>query len=130
MSMIEKVLIVDDEDHIRRIAELSVKNVGKWQPVTASSGPEALELAAAEQPQVVLLDVMMPGMDGPTTHAHLQQESATAHIPVIFLTAKVQSHEVERYLGLGAAGVIAKPFDPITLPDEIRKILEQASPRP
>jgi CheY-like chemotaxis protein len=124
---INKVLIIEDEPHIRRIGELSLRGVGKWQVVLASSGNEGLERAAAEQPDVILLDVMMPGMDGPTTLAELRAQPNTATIPVIFITAKVESHEVERYLTLGAAGVISKPFDPMKLPREIEQILERAN---
>ena len=91
--------------------------------VLASSGPMALEVAEREQPDVVLLDVMMPGMDGPTTLRRLREQASTAAIPVVFVTAKVQHHEVQRYLDLGAVGVIAKPFDPMKLPDEVRAIM-------
>ena len=121
---IEKIMMVDDEPHIRRIGELSLRAVGKWTVVLAGSGPEAVELARRERPDVILLDVMMPGMDGPATLAKLRDTEETARIPVIFLTAKAQRHEVERYRMLGAAGVLTKPFDPMTLPEEVRVILE------
>jgi CheY-like chemotaxis protein len=121
---IARVLVVDDEPHIRRIGELALRSVGKLEVSLASSGAEAVEMAAAEHPDVILLDVMMPGMDGPTTLGTLRSRPETAHIPVIFMTAKVQKHEVERYLRLGAAGVIAKPFDPMSLPDDVRRICE------
>jgi CheY-like chemotaxis protein len=121
---ISRVLVVDDEPHLRRIGELCLRSVGGMTVRVAASGAEAVKLATAEQPDVILLDVMMPGMDGPTTLGQLRGQPATAAIPVIFLTAKVQSHEVERYLELGAAGVIGKPFDPMSLADEIRRICE------
>ena len=121
---ISKIMMVDDEPHIRRIGELSLRGVGQWQVVLAGSGREAVELARREQPDVILLDVMMPGMDGPATLAELREGRETAGIPVIFLTAKAQRHEVERYRMLGAAGVLTKPFDPMTLPDEVRTIIE------
>ena len=120
---IHKVLLVDDEDDIRKIGQLSLSRVGKWQTVLASSGAEALAQAAAERPDLILLDVMMPGMDGPTTLTQLRAQEATAHTPVIFMTAKIQKQEVARYLELGAVGVIGKPFDPMTLPAEIKKLL-------
>jgi CheY-like chemotaxis protein len=123
-AMIRKVLMVDDEPHIRRIGELSLRGVGKWQVVLAGSGKEAIEIARRERPDVILLDVMMPGMDGPATLLELREGGDTASIPVIFLTAKAQRHEVERYRMLGAAGVLTKPFDPMTLPDDVRTILE------
>jgi two-component system OmpR family response regulator len=120
---IEKVLFVDDEPDIRRIAQLSLQSVGRWRAILAASGPDGLALAAAEKPDVILLDVMMPGMDGPTILTKLQSDPATSAIPVVFMTAKAQRHEVERFLRLGARGVITKPFDPMTLPTELRDIL-------
>ncbi len=124
--VIQHVLLVDDEPHIRRIGELCLQSIGKMRVRLAASGAEAIAMAAAEPPDAVLLDVMMPGMDGPSTLAALRAEPATAKVAVIFMTAKVQAHEVERYLRLGAAGVIKKPFDPMTLADEIRRICEGA----
>ncbi|HEX8822066.1 MAG TPA: response regulator [Archangium sp.] len=120
---IRKVLLVDDEDDIRTIGQLSLSRVGGWQTVLASSGAEALTKAAAEGPDLILLDVMMPGMDGPTTLGQLRAQEATAKTPVIFMTAKIQKQEVARYLELGAVGVIGKPFDPMTLPAEIKRLL-------
>jgi two-component system OmpR family response regulator len=129
MSGSLKVLLVDDDDDIRSIGELALVEVGGMPTVLASSGAMALEVAAREQPDVVLLDVMMPGMDGLTTFRHLREQPQTAAIPVVFVTAKVQRHEVQRYLDLGAIGVIGKPFDPMTLPDELRAILARARER-
>ncbi|MFO0589570.1 MAG: response regulator [Polyangiaceae bacterium] len=124
---IQKIMMVDDEPHIRRIGELSLRGVGRWTVVLAGSGREAVEMARREQSDVILLDVMMPGMDGPATLAELREVRETAAIPVIFLTAKAQRHEVERYRMLGAAGVLTKPFDPMTLPDEVRSIIESTA---
>ena len=126
MTTIRKVLLVDDEDDIRTIGQLSLSRVGGWQTLLAASGAEALTQAAAEQPDLILLDVMMPGMDGPTTLGQLRAQEATAKTPVIFMTAKIQKQEVARYLELGAVGVIGKPFDPMTLPAEIKKLLPPA----
>ncbi|MFY0565226.1 response regulator [Archangium lansingense] len=123
---IRKVLLVDDEDDIRTIGQISLSRVGGWQTVLAASGAEAVSKAAAEQPDLILLDVMMPGMDGPTTLGQLRAQAATAKTPVIFMTAKIQKQEVARYLELGAVGVIGKPFDPMTLPTEIKKLLPPA----
>jgi CheY-like chemotaxis protein len=120
---IHKVLLVDDEDDIRTIGQVSLSRVGGWQTVLASSGADALTKAAAERPDLILLDVMMPGMDGPTTLARLRAQEATASTPVIFMTAKIQKQEVARYLELGAVGVIGKPFNPLTLPADIKKLL-------
>nr|WP_136924994.1 response regulator [Polyangium aurulentum] len=125
---IAKVLLVDDEPNIRKIGELSLKKVGKWAVVLASSGSEGIELAAQERPDLILLDVMMPGLDGPATLAELKSRAETADIPVIFMTAKVQKQEVERYLAAGAVGVIPKPFDPMSLPSQIREIIAALAP--
>ena len=123
---IRKVLLVDDEDDIRTVGNLSLSRVGGWQTVLASSGAEAVKKAAAERPDLILLDVMMPGMDGPTTFTQLRAQETTATTPIIFMTAKIQKQEVARYLELGALGVIGKPFDPMTLPSEIKKLLPPA----
>lgn len=120
---IRKVMLVDDEADIRKVADLSLKGVGGWEVALAASGDEALAMASSERPDVILLDVMMPGMDGPATLERLRAAPGLEAVPVIFMTAKVQKNEVERYLDLGAVGVIAKPFDPMSLPDEIRGIL-------
>jgi two-component system OmpR family response regulator len=122
--ILSKVLLVDDEPDIRRIGQISLEHVGQWTVVQAQSGLQALTLAANERPDVILLDVMMPELDGPGTFARLREDPATASIPVIFMTAKAQPHEVASYRALGAAGVIAKPFDPMSLPGEIRSIVE------
>jgi two-component system OmpR family response regulator len=121
---IERVLMVDDDPAIRKIGEICLTRIGMWQVAMASSGPEALRLGPEFRPDVILLDVMMPGMDGPTTLKLLQQNDAVAKTPVIFMTAKVQSHEIEIYSKLGAAGVITKPFDPMKLAGEIQQILQ------
>lgn len=117
------VLLVDDEDDIRAVGQIALEDVGGWRTLLAGSGLEAVELAVRERPDVVLLDVMMPGTDGPTTLALLRARPETANTPIIFLTAKVQKAEVARLLELGAKGVLAKPFDPMTLPDEVRRVL-------
>jgi CheY-like chemotaxis protein len=118
------VLIVDDEDAIREIARLSMEAVGGHQVATASSGLEALDKLIADPPDAVLLDVMMPELDGPSTVSRMQADPRTRDIRVILLTAKVQSTEVARFHELaGVDGVIAKPFDPMALPTEVAQIL-------
>ncbi len=114
-----RVLIIDDEEDIRRIARLSLVKVGHMHVVDAANAEDGLRRARDEQPDVVLLDVMMPGTDGPATLAALRQEPRTCDIPVVFLTAKALSSEVERLKALGAAGVLTKPFDPMTLPQQL-----------
>jgi two-component system, OmpR family, response regulator len=115
--------MVDDDPDIRRVAELSLERIGGWTVSLASSGAEAIARAELDPPDVVLLDVMMPDMDGPTTLLALQAHPVLGHVPVVFITAKVRAQEIERYLELGAAGVISKPFDPVALPGQIRRIL-------
>jgi CheY-like chemotaxis protein len=123
---IAKIMIVDDDDDIRVVTAFAARRIGNWEVVSAASGEEALALARSEQPDVILLDVMMPLMDGPTTLAKLREDPSTAGIPVIFLTAKVQQHEIEDHLACGARGVIRKPFDATALPDEIRSLLRSS----
>ncbi len=118
-----RVLVVDDDDAIREVAEATLQIVGGWEVSTAGSGAEAMIQARAQRPDVILLDVMMPGMDGPTTFGRMQQDPATREIPVILLTAKVQAADRRRWTDLPLAGVIAKPFDPMTLPAEIATLL-------
>jgi CheY-like chemotaxis protein len=122
--MLRKVLLVDDEADIRKIASLTLKHVGGWEVVQACSGAEALEAAVRELPDVILLDVMMPGTDGPSTLEALRANPITAAIPVIFVTAKIQTNERQQISLLGAAGIIAKPFDAMRLSDEVRRIFE------
>jgi CheY-like chemotaxis protein len=118
-----RVLVVDDEDDIREIAQISLEMVAGWKVLTASSGSAGLEIANADQPDAILLDVMMPGMDGPTTFQKLQADPAIRHIPVILLTAKLQSDDRRRFAALGVAGVLAKPFDPLKLAEQITEAL-------
>jgi CheY-like chemotaxis protein len=119
-----KVLIVDDEADIRRIGELSLQSVAGWQVVLAESGPEGVVAAKTHRPDLILMDMMMPEMDGLTALGLLRQEPELSGTPVVFMTAKVQRDEISRYLDAGALGVVSKPFDPMTLPSEIEKILE------
>jgi len=121
------VLLVDDEPDIRTIGKMSLTRVGKFEVRLASSGAEALRLVGEQRPDLIILDVMMPEMDGPTTLGALRADPATADIPVILMTAKVLAPELEMWLSIGAAGVIRKPFDPMTLPNEVRKIVAEWS---
>jgi CheY-like chemotaxis protein len=117
-----KVLLVDDEEDIRKIGRLSLSAIGHFDTRVASSAAEALAMARAERPDVILMDMMMPGMDGLAALAEMQSDPSLTEIPVVFMTAKVQRHEVDHYLSVGAAAVIGKPFDPMTLPAELRRI--------
>ena len=122
---LKRILMVDDDADVSTVAAMALEAVGGFEVQTCASGAEALAAAPDANADLVLLDVMMPGIDGPATLAGLRRIAATARTPVIFMTAKVQPHEVESYLALGAAGVIAKPFDPIHISDEIRQIWER-----
>jgi CheY-like chemotaxis protein len=122
-----QVLYVDDEPDIREIAALALGIDPALTPHLAASGAEALAMLQAGQvkPDVIMLDVMMPGMDGPAVLAALRAAPATAHVPVVFITARTQPQDRERLLQLGAVAVIAKPFDPMTLAKELRAALAQ-----
>ena len=121
---VRRVLIVDDEAAIREIAQVSMEVVGGHQASIAASGAEALDQAVADPPDAILLDVMMPGLDGPTTAARLQADPRTRDIAIVLLTAKVRPSDLARVDMLpGVAGVIAKPFDPMMLPVQLADIL-------
>ncbi|MBL1179038.1 response regulator [Pantanalinema sp. GBBB05] len=122
---LDRILFVEDDPDIQSIARLSLVAVGKFTVEICGSGAAALEKAPQFIPDLILLDVMMPGMDGPGTLMALRQMPETANIPVIFMTAKVQTHEVAYYKELGALDVIAKPFEPMTLPTTIRTLWQQ-----
>lgn len=120
---INKVLLVEDDKHIRLIIKTSLVKLAQWQVAEAANGLEALEQVKGATPDLILLDIMMPGMDGPTTFAELRKIDQVKQVPVIFMTAKVQRQEVESYIALGARGVITKPVDPMKLPEQIMDIL-------
>jgi len=119
---LERILYVEDDPDIQAIALMVLETISGFAVEPCSSGSEALSKATAFSPDLVLLDVMMPGMDGPETLQGLRQLPQLANTPIVFMTAKVQPQEVKGYLDLGAVGVIAKPFDPMTLTDELQKI--------
>ena len=119
----KRVLVIDDEDDLREIARDSLELLGGFQVSTASSGIEGLADAKAQHPDAILLDMMMPGIDGSATFQKLQDDAATRDIPVILLTANVQANDRLRFAELGVAGVIAKPFDPISLANQVAQIL-------
>jgi CheY-like chemotaxis protein len=122
--MTKRILIIDDEDGVREITQISLEAAAGWEVLTAASGNEGIKLAEVEQPDAILLDVMMPEMDGPMTFKQLQQNPATQQIPTILLTAKAKSSEKQQFLGLGVAGVITKPFKPQELVQQIRQLLQ------
>tara|TARA_R110002012_G_scaffold249366_2_gene426917 strand:+ start:1411 stop:1791 length:381 start_codon:yes stop_codon:yes gene_type:complete len=117
-----KILHVDDEPDIRAVTRLALESIGGFDVLSCSSGEEALTSVAAQAPDLIVMDVMMPGMDGPTTYRAFQKDPAAAGIPVIFMTAKTQKDEIGMLIELGAIGVIAKPFDPVQLSAEVQRI--------
>jgi len=122
--MTKKVLIVDDDDDVREATQICLEVTGDWQILTASSGKEGLITAIAQQPDLILLDVMMPGMDGLETFTELQANSITRSIPVILLTAKAQPAELRQFTQLQVLDVITKPYEPFSLSDRVAKALD------
>ena len=116
---LSRITYVEDEPDIRAVAELALTRIGGFELDVCTSGTQAIERAPKYKPDLILLDVMMPGLDGVDTLRVLRGIRELAGTPVIFMTAKVQNHEVERYKELGAIDVIPKPFDPMTLADEV-----------
>ncbi|TLX59012.1 hypothetical protein DN826_03580 [Stutzerimonas nosocomialis] len=122
MNELRRILHVEDDPSIQAVTKVALEVVGGYEVLCCSSGPEALEQARAFAPDFILLDVMMPGMDGPETLARLRECLDLAEIPVAFMTAKVQPNEVEYLRGLGAREVIIKPFDPMLLASQVKSI--------
>jgi len=125
MPDLNKILCVEDEADIQAVAKVALEAIGNFTVQMCSSGQEALDTLPGYAPDLILLDVMMPGMDGPTTLEAVRKLDGYADIPVIFMTAKVMESDREHYMHLGAAGIIAKPFDPMTLTNQIREIWDQ-----
>lgn len=122
-----RILIIDDEDDIREVAALSLESIAGWEVRAANSGRNGIQAALADKPDAILMDVMMPEMDGPTTFKEMQTIPELGHIPVILLTAKVQGVDQRRFAGLGVAAVLFKPFDPLTLAEQISTALGWSS---
>jgi CheY-like chemotaxis protein len=121
--MSRRILLIDDEPAIREVTRATLEIVAGWVVTEAGSGAAGVALAAADPPDAILLDVMMPDMDGPRALKELRASSATREVPVLFLTAKVQATDIKRFWDLGVQGVIAKPFDPMGLASEIAAFL-------
>ena len=122
---LKKIIYVEDEQDIQVIVKLCLENIGGFQVQIYSSGTEALTNVLEYMPDLILLDVMMPEMDGPTLFTHLQEMPQVKDIPVIFMTAKAQMHEVEEFKKVGVLDIITKPFDPMTLSQSIIDIWEK-----
>lgn len=121
-----KVLLIDDEEDIRKVGRLSLEAVGHFATAVAASAREGFELARQDRPDLIVMDMMMPDVDGLAALSELRNIEDLKDIPVIFMTAKAQHAEIAYYIECGAIGVVKKPFDPMTLPSEINAILEQA----
>lgn len=122
MTELKRILYAEDEIDVQTVVELTIQTMSDYQIKICNNGQELLEQVEEYKPDLILLDVMMPEMDGPTTFKNLQENEKTKEIPVIFMTAKAQVHEVENFRATGALGVITKPFDPMSLCDEILEI--------
>lgn len=125
MAELTRILYVEDEADIREVTKLALETIGGFTLEVCESGQMALDKAPDFKPDLVLLDVMMPGMDGPTTMAQLKNMPSLAAVPMLFMTAKVQPQEIEQFKSLGAIDVITKPFDPMTLADQIRSLWDR-----
>jgi two-component system OmpR family response regulator len=121
---LQRVLYVDDEPDIRQVVQLALGLLSNVTTHTADGGEQAIEMSRESRPDLVLLDVMMPGMDGPSTLMRLREDPQLKEIPVIFMTAKAMPREVARFRAMGAAGVIAKPFDPMQLGKQVMALWE------
>ncbi|GAA6615771.1 response regulator [Scytonema sp. NUACC26] len=119
----KRILVVDNEEYIQEVTKICLETVAGWEVVTAGSGKEGISKAEDFQPDVILLDVMMPDMDGPTTFEKLQENPATKAIPVILLTAKIQASDRRRYAQMGIKTAIAKPFHPLELAGQVAEAL-------
>ena len=117
--MKRRILIIDDDDDVREVAAMSLETVGSFEVICAVDGADGLERACRDVPDAILLDVMMPGMDGPTTFRALRDAEATRHIPVIMLSAKAHAADAGALHALGATAVLAKPFDPMQLSAQV-----------
>lgn len=124
-QQLTRILYVEDEPDIRMVAQLALEAVGGFTVEVCNSGQDALEKIGRFRPQLILIDVMMPGMDGPTTMGKIRELPEFAHTPLIFMTAKVQPQEIASYKQLGAVDVVPKPFDPMTLASTLEAIWER-----
>lgn len=124
-----KLLLAEDEEDIQRVASLALRR-GQFEVVVAKDGEECLTLAEQEHPDVILLDVLMPKLNGLDACRRLKANAATKDIPIIFLSASTQEHQMQKGLQMGAIGYLPKPFDPLQLPQQVRELLEKASSSP
>lgn len=121
-NALKRILYVEDDPSIAEVVEMTLSDFGGYEVKHCDRGQKALDAVEDYMPDLILMDVMMPNMDGCTTLKHLQAMDAVKHIPVVFMTAKAQLHEQQEYLAAGAKGVLVKPFDPMTLCDQVEAI--------
>lgn len=126
MAELQKILYAEDEPDIQSIAQMALEMMGGYTLKLCQNGQQAVEVAEEFAPDLILLDVMMPTMDGPTALQEIRKIPSLENTPVIFMTAKVQHQEVENYKALGAIDVIAKPFDPMNLPENVKALWQRA----
>jgi len=125
MSALKKILYVEDQKDIQLIARVALESISHYQLKICDGGEQALDCMAECSPDLILLDVMMPGIDGPGTMIEMRKREELQSIPVIFMTAKVLPNEVDELMSLGALGVISKPFDPVSLGSQIQEIWDR-----
>lgn len=123
----KRILIVDDDADIREATQLCLEITGDWEVLKAANGPDGIAIAQLEKPDAIFLDMMLPGMDGLTILQRLRENPETQKIPIVILTAKAQSHEQKRFSQLNVASVITKPYDPLTISDQIASALSKSS---
>lgn len=122
MKELKKILYAEDEPDLQTVVEMTINAMSNYEIKICDNGKKLLESVEAYNPDLILLDVMMPEMDGPTTFKNLQANEKTKNIPVVFMTAKAQVHEIETFKETGVLGIITKPFDPVNLCSDIEKI--------
>ena len=127
-KQLNKILYVEDDPSVQAVVKISLVNIGKFAIKECWNGKEALEKIEDFMPDLILSDVMMPEMDGVTMLKKLRDDSRYDNIPLIFISARAQKHEVDEYLNLGAVHVLTKPFDPVTLPNQLKEIWEKINP--
>jgi CheY-like chemotaxis protein len=118
-----RILVVEDEEHLRELVQACLEDLGGWETLVAGSGQECLQVLQTERPNAILLDLSMPGMDGFAVYEILQSDPITRSIPLILLTAKVLPSDRAKFAQMAVAGVITKPIQPITLTEEVAEIL-------
>ena len=126
-TALKRILLVDDEQDIRTIAQVSLESLGGFIIEQCADGDEAMIKVEEFTPELILMDVMMPGKDGPATLLELREIEHMEKVPIVFMTARVQKSEIDEYLKLGAVAVISKPFDPMALPDQIQEIWQKVT---